>query len=28
LPDNWRIDHRDHTRTDLENITHEVEGQV
>ena len=28
LPDNWRIDHRDHTRTDLENITQEVEGQV
>jgi hypothetical protein len=28
LPDNWRIDHRDLTRTDLENITHEVEGQV
>lgn len=28
LPDNWRIDHRDHTRTDLENITNEVEGQV
>ncbi len=28
LPDNWRIDHRDHTRTDLETITQEVEGQV
>jgi CBS domain-containing protein len=28
LPDNWRIDHRDHTRTDLENITQEVKGQV
>lgn len=28
LPDNWRIDHRDHTRTDLENLTNEVEGQV
>ena len=28
LPDNWRIDHRDHTRTELENITQEVKGQV
>ena len=28
LPDNWRVDHRDHTRTELENITSEVEGQV
>jgi hypothetical protein len=28
LPDNWRIDHRDHTRTDLETITQEVKGQV
>jgi CBS domain-containing protein/flagellar motility protein MotE (MotC chaperone) len=28
LPDNWRIDHRDHTRTELETITQEVEGQV
>ena len=28
LPDNWRVDHRDHTRNDLENITHEVEGRV
>ncbi len=28
LPDNWRIDHRDNTRTDLETITQEVEGQV
>jgi CBS-domain-containing membrane protein len=28
LPVNWRIDHRDHTRTDLETITQEVEGQV
>jgi CBS domain-containing protein len=28
LPDNWRIDHRDHTRNDLENITQEVKGQV
>jgi hypothetical protein len=28
LPDNWRIDHRDHTRTDLENLTQKVEGQV
>jgi CBS domain-containing protein len=28
LPDNWRIDHRDHTRTDLETITQEVEGRV
>ena len=28
LPDNWRVDHRDHTRTDLETITQEVEGQV
>jgi Mg/Co/Ni transporter MgtE len=28
LPDNWRIDNRDHTRTDLETITQEVEGQV
>jgi CBS domain-containing protein len=28
LPDNWRVDHRDHTRTDLEDITQKVEGQV
>jgi CBS domain-containing protein len=28
LPDNWRVDHRDHTRTDLENLTQKVEGQV
>jgi hypothetical protein len=28
LPDNWRVDHRDHTRNDIENITHEVEGRV
>jgi len=28
LPDNWRVDHRDHTRTDLENSTQKVEGQV
>jgi hypothetical protein len=28
LPDNWRIDHRDHTRNDLENLTQKVEGQV
>ncbi len=28
LPDNWRVDHRDHTRTDLENLTQRVEGQV
>jgi CBS domain-containing protein len=28
LPDNWRVDHRDHTRNDLENITHEVEGRA
>jgi len=28
LPDNWRVDHRDLTRNDLENITHEVEGRV
>lgn len=26
LPDNWRVDHRDHTRTDLENLTQRVEG--
>ena len=26
LPDNWRVDHRDHTRTDLENLTQKVEG--
>jgi hypothetical protein len=28
LPDNWRVDHRDHTRNDLENLTQKVEGQV
>ena len=28
LPDNWRVDHRDHTRTDLENLTQKVERQV
>jgi flagellar motility protein MotE (MotC chaperone) len=28
LPDNWRIDHRDNTRTDLKNITSEVKGTV
>ena len=28
LPDNWRVDHRDHTRNDLEDITHEVEGRA
>ena len=28
LPENWRVDHRDHTRTDLEDITQKVEGQV
>jgi CBS domain-containing protein len=28
LPDNWRVDHRDHTRTELENLTQKVEGQV
>jgi CBS domain-containing protein len=28
LPDNWRVDHRDNTRTDLENLTQKVEGQV
>jgi CBS domain-containing protein len=28
LPDNWRVDHRDHTRTDLEDITQKVEGRV
>lgn len=28
LPDNWRVDHRDNTRTDLKNITDEVKGTV
>ena len=28
LPDNWRVDHRDHRRTGLENLTQKVEGQV
>jgi flagellar motility protein MotE (MotC chaperone) len=28
LPDNWRIDHRDNTRTDLKNITTDVKGTV
>jgi hypothetical protein len=28
LPDNWRVDHRDHTRSDLENLTQKVEGQA
>jgi Mg/Co/Ni transporter MgtE len=28
LPDNWRIDHRDNTRPDLEDITSEVKGKV
>jgi CBS domain-containing protein len=28
LPDNWRVDHRDNTRTDLESITSEVKGKV
>lgn len=28
LPENWRVDHRDNTRTDLENITSEVKGKV
>jgi len=28
LPDNWRVDHRDHTRNDLENLTQKVEGQA
>jgi Mg/Co/Ni transporter MgtE len=28
LPDNLRVDHRDHTRNDLENLTQKVEGQV
>lgn len=27
LPNNWRVDHRGHTRTELENITNEVEGR-
>jgi CBS domain-containing protein len=28
LPDNWRVDHRDNTRIDLESITSEVKGKV
>jgi Mg/Co/Ni transporter MgtE len=28
LTDNWRVDHRDNTRTDLESITSEVKGKV
>lgn len=27
LPDNWRVDHRDSNRSDLENITSEVQGK-